>query len=246
MVLQDQQTHLEVSEVARTRILQVSPDGRTIRQRVQILSLEGRTSREAKWTPQPLKGVTLEITLSPKLALVRTDGKILAESLRQYLELIYTVSDPAIKYTDDVIFGPSGPVRVGDTWTADTEKMISELNQKGELKLSPNDMVSLFSLDARKIVNGIDCLVVHGTLEANRIEQASGNTIPLRDFSGKIHATFHKVVPVDTAKTEIAEDSDGMEMEMSGKATSPQGGEVDVLMSESDEMDTTTLPNGSR
>jgi len=242
--LQDEQSFREVSGTFRARVLQVSSDGKVLHERVQILSLAGRTAPGAKGTPLPLTGVALDVTLAPKVAIVRADGKSLDASVLPYLELIFTPADSRIKKADDAIFGPGRPVRVGDTWPINTEKMAAQLSQKGDMQLLPKDMASQFLLSDHKMIGGIDCLVVHGTLDVNNLVLKTGSS-PQQSFSGQMHVTFDTAVPVDAAKDVVASEGVTMEMTLSGKVPTPQGGEADLTMSEKDAKEQTRLSGGT-
>jgi len=249
------QTYRELVAVVRTHVVSASVRQRTAHLHVQILSLEGRTARDARRTPQSLGGVGLEVTWNPKLTVVRTDGKHLTESELPYVDLLCRDSasdergapdsgdDRGIDgETDDAIFGPSGPVRIGDTWTADTEKMAAFLSGRGALFVSMNDMATLFSLDARKMVNGVDCLILHGSVDSNHIAPRPGESLRMHDISGKLHGEFAYAVPVDTKKRVMRSGAD-LEMTLSGKIDLPQGGIADVLVQMTQQGEATTLPD---
>jgi len=203
----------------RERVVQVSGKGRPTQTRVHFIAFRGRFSSQGELNPLPLQGATVLVTLLPKATFQRSDGRKLDKDDLAFLNQLYAGSSAGSPTGNDDALDPPGPVAVGETWKGDAAVTAGQMTQGSSSKtaVSPSDVASNFTLAEKRTVNGVDCLVVNGSIDMDHF------VIPgLDGASGKAHTTLSKTVPVDPAKQEQAVVVDA-EATIKGAIPTPDG-----------------------
>lgn len=225
----------------RERALKVSAQGKTVQTRAYLVAFRGRASESAPMAPLSLTGVTIEATLSPDLVLKRADGKPISEEEMTYLKLIFKRSDSDSDNNDDTVFGPPGPVKVGDTWKANSKVMVDGLAKSSHITLSPDNLTSEFTLASAEKIGGDTYLHVSGHVDADPISFPAPP--PMQSaLSGTMKMTFAKTIPADPSKS-LLSDAISMEGTLRGKLDTPDAGPVDVAMTMKESETWTYLPD---
>jgi hypothetical protein len=227
--------HEAVCEI-RERVLQVSEHGRPIQTRIHFLSFSGRFSPRGSLNPLPLTGATIVATLTPKVAFQRSDGKPIDEDDLAFLNLLFEGASKDDSESNDAAFDPPGPVAVGETWKGDTAVLARQMAEGSSTlgAVAPANVTSNVTLEAKKVVNGVDCLVVHAESEVDPVTPKG-----LEHASGKVHMVFRRTAPIDLAGSEQGMAID-VEATIRGEIASPDG-RMEVTINSTQHLDTAPL-----
>lgn len=133
------------------------------------------------------------------------DQGTLSDEARDALDLVLRLSDDD-GFTDDDMYGPGEPKRVGDTWPLHADAVAKGAEHQ-HVKIDPADVSGTLKLEGVQTVNGVECQKIAGTIKVKRLVATSTENLPagVKVADGSMEGRFSGFFPTDLSKGSVAE-----------------------------------------
>jgi hypothetical protein len=226
---QDQNQDAAVTLVGEEKVLEVSDKGAVTKYACTVTKCE--ITQEGKTVELVPAGKIIEVThaAGKNTPSFKIDGQEVDAPMAQHLNIVLSVSDPA-KPNDDATFGTKERKKVGDTWEANKDMIITTLKDM-KIPVTKEGMTTQVKLKDVKNVGGIPCM----TIEMNfMIPLEAGGRIGempqwLSIQSGKFDVSLSGVVPIDPAGQPLSSTKQ-MSMKATFAGNAPDGSPVSMTI----------------
>ncbi len=150
--------------VAVGEVLEVNARGQVLRSAYKIKRCVGTGAKGER--ELLAEGTTLTVRRNGPKPRMDADSRALSKTDLRWLRLVFSTRTPS--YTDQEIFGASGPRRVGDAWTIDTDKAAELLKSSGAV-IDPADVSGTTTLVAARPCGKETCLTVTTALSGSQV-----------------------------------------------------------------------------
>jgi len=191
----------KVSKVAADLIMTYLPvDNRrdSARVRVVVKSLQGSGFPFKSPAIVRCQGATVIVGIGPSVTYKRTDGKPMTEADRVYLGTIFRPAAAHAENEQEMV-GVDHPVKLGDSWPMDKDKMAALVFKNDRIRIDPNGTKATVTFAKRGPMLGLDTATIAVNLRSEeiRVPDIASN---LSDPSGTLAMKVMLYLPVDPGK----------------------------------------------